>query len=104
MTLAALTPNVQPFACSTVTVCPAIVSDALRAGPGFAATENCTWPLPLPVAPLAIVTHEAPLAAVHAQPPGLVTWTVPVFAAEPTLRLVALTPNEQSGPCVTVTA
>ena len=33
-------------------------------------------PLPLPLAPLVTVIHEAVLAAVHAQPAGLVTATL----------------------------
>ena len=33
-------------------------------------------PLPLPLAPLVTVIHDAVLAAVHAQPVGLVTATL----------------------------
>ena len=46
----------------------------------FAATDRATVPLPLPLAPLVTVSHDAVLAAVHAHPVGLVTVT---FAACP---------------------
>jgi hypothetical protein len=39
-----------------------------------------TDPLPAPDAPDVIVSHEALLVAVHAQPVPLVTFTVPVPA------------------------
>src|SRR4051794_25613947 len=94
----ALTPKVQPVACSNFTVCPAIVSDASRAGPGFAATENCTCPLPVPLAPLTIVAHGAALVAFQVPPSPLVTWTEPVPAEAATVTLAALTPNVQPGP------
>ena len=94
----------QPLAWSSDTVCPAMVSDVSRAGPGLAATENCTWPLPAPVAPLAIVTQGAALLALQAQPSGLVTWTAPLPAAAATLTVDALMPNVQPGPCVTLIA
>ncbi len=42
----------------------------------LAATDRATVPLPLPLAPLVTVSHEAVLAAVHAQPVGLVTVTL----------------------------
>jgi hypothetical protein len=74
-----LTVNVQGAACVTVNVCPAIVSvverDALVV---FAAIVKPTLPLPLPLAPLVMVTHEAPLVAFQAQPRPVVTDTLPV--------------------------
>ena len=59
---------VHAVACVTVNVLPAIVSVPVRSAPELAATENVTVPLPLPLAPDAIVIHVAPLVAVHAQP------------------------------------
>ena len=50
-------------------MCPAIVSDVSRAGPEFAATEYWTWPLPVPVVPLPILSQEAPPFAVQALRP-----------------------------------
>jgi hypothetical protein len=50
----------------------------------LAATLKPTGPLPVPFAPDVIVTHEALLVAVHAQPAPAVTVTVPVLAAAPT--------------------
>ena len=46
--------------------CPAIVTVPERAGPVFAAMLIPTVPLPVPVAPLATVTHGTFDAAVHA--------------------------------------
>ena len=37
-------------------------------------------PLPLPLAPLVIVTHAADEVAAHAHPPSAATSTVPVVA------------------------
>ena len=63
----------------TVKLCPAIVNVADRAVvPVFAATLNATEPLPVPLAPLVIVTHVTGLVAVQAQPVAAVTLTVPV--------------------------
>ena len=42
----------------------------------LAATVRATVPLPLPLAPLVTVIHDAVLAAVQAQPVGLVTATL----------------------------
>lgn len=65
-----------PF-CETVSAWPAIVSVPERAIELLlAATVKPTLPLPVPVAPLAIVIHEAPLVAVHAQPLAAVTLAV----------------------------
>lgn len=58
--------------------CPPIVRVAERADvPVFAAIENATVPLPLPLAPEVIVTQGSGVVAVHAQLPGAVTATVP---------------------------
>jgi hypothetical protein len=48
-------------------MCPATDTVAVRALPVFAATSIWTDPGPVPVAPVAIVIHGAPLTAVHAQ-------------------------------------
>ena len=55
---------------------PAIVSDPPLALDGLDATENVTEPLPLPIAPDAIVSQEALLVAVHVQPLAAETLTV----------------------------
>ena len=71
----------QPPACVTVNVCPAIASDPLRwVAVVFAATEYATEPFPAPVAPDVIVSHDALLAAVHAHPVTADTETFPVDA------------------------
>jgi hypothetical protein len=59
----------------TLTVRPAIISSPVRAPPVFAATVNATLPLPLPEAPEVIVSHGAPLVAVHEQSFRVVTPT-----------------------------
>jgi hypothetical protein len=62
-----------------VNACPPIVSADERAdAPVFAATENATVPLPLPLPPEVIVTQESAVVAVHEQLPGAVTVTVPL--------------------------
>jgi len=50
-----------------IVICP------LRDGPLLAAALIFTTPLPDPASPLAIVSHDAPLDAVHAQPAALLT-------------------------------
>ena len=52
----------------------------------LAATARATVPLPLPLAPLVTVSHDAVLAAVHAQPVWLVTATL---AASPAATALA---------------
>jgi hypothetical protein len=69
-----------PAACVTVNIWPAIVKVPFRAAPVLAATLYATVPLPVPVAPEVMVSHDALLVAVHAQPDPLVTVTVPVLA------------------------
>ena len=75
-----LTVNVQAAAASvTVNVLPAIVSVADLADVAvLAAAVYPTLPLPLPLAPLVIVTHDAALVAVQVHPLVVVTVTVPV--------------------------
>ena len=51
--------NVQPSPWLTVNTCPAIVIVPFRPSPVVAAATNWTSPLPLPVAPEAIVSHGA---------------------------------------------
>jgi hypothetical protein len=62
----------------SVNVFPAIVRVALRAAPVVAAALYCTSPLPLPVAPDAIVSHDSLLDALHEHPSVVVTVTRPV--------------------------
>jgi len=53
----------------TTTVCPAMISVALRdSAVVFAVAATVTVPLPDPLAPLVIVNHAALLVAVHVQP------------------------------------
>jgi hypothetical protein len=70
--------NVQPWPWLTVNVRPATVRVPVRAGPVVDAARNATLPLPVPFAPLVIVSHDALLDAVHAQPGPVVTPTVPL--------------------------
>ena len=56
---------VQPLDCSTLNVCPAMVSVAMRAGPTCAATVKCTTVVPVPVA--GTVTHGELEVALQAQ-------------------------------------
>jgi len=65
----------------------------------FAAMLYPTEPLPLPLAPLLTVIHDAELAAVHAQPVCDVTETVPVRAPDVTERLVGEIVNVQAAAC-----
>jgi len=53
-------------ACVAVNVWPAMVTVPVRASAVLAANDNETVPLPVPLAPDAIVTHAALDAAVHA--------------------------------------
>lgn len=62
-------------ACETAKVLPAIVSVPVRAGPVLAAIEKATVPLPLPLAPDVMVSQDALLVAVHAQPLPVVMLT-----------------------------
>jgi len=87
----------------TVKVRPAIVSDPDRAGPVVAATLYPTSPLPLPLAPDAIVIQDTLLAAVHAQPAPAVTETVPSAPDAGTDRVSGEIAKVQPCPCTTVT-
>jgi hypothetical protein len=73
-------------ACVTVNVCPPIVSVPWRCDAfGFAATANDVEPLPLPLAPDVMVNHVVSLlAAVHAQPFGVVMLVEPLPPAATT--------------------
>ena len=91
-------------ACVTLKVCPAIVKVAERADVVvFAAAVKVTVPLPLPVPPAEMVTQPALLVAVHAQPPVVVTSTVPDPPAAANDWLGAERLKAQAAPaCVTV--
>jgi hypothetical protein len=80
VTVSGETENVHDAAASLTTkLLPAIVSVADRdCVVGLDAAVNPTLPEPLPVAPLVIVTHEAPLAALQLHPAIAVTVTVPL--------------------------
>jgi hypothetical protein len=79
-------------ACVTVSVWPATVIVALRCDPaGFAGAENATDPVPLPLAPLVIVSQLAPLVAVHAQPASAETDAVPLPPLEAIATFAGLT-------------
>src|SRR4051812_24395089 len=86
-----------------VMVCPATVSVPERAGPLVAAAFTETVPLPFPLAPLAIVIHDAWLVAVHAQPAPAVTVTVPLPPEDGTESVCGAAANVQPWPWVTVT-
>ena len=82
-----LTPNRQPLSWLMTNDWPAIDSVALLATPSaFAApTLKFTLPLPVPFAPLVIVTQGTGLDADHCgQPGGELTRTEPLEAASPT--------------------
>src|SRR4051812_5831520 len=95
--------NVQPCPWLTVTVRPATVSVPERAGPLVAAALMFTVPLPEPLAPDAIVIHDAWLAAVHAHPEPEVTLTLELPPDEATDSVCGATVNVQPADCTTVT-
>jgi hypothetical protein len=80
MTRSGVTVNVhETLGSVTTNALPAIVSVAERAvDDPLAAPVNPTLPEPVPVAPLVIVTHDAPLVAVQVHPADVVTITVPL--------------------------
>ena len=81
---------------------PPIVSVTTRGAPTFGATANWTEPLVLPLAPDVIASHGAPPVAVHEQPLGVVTATVPVPPAIATVKLVGESSTMHAVPdCVT---
>jgi hypothetical protein len=94
---------VQPLAWAMVTIRPPRDIVPCRAGPEFAATENCTWPLPLPDDEPPSVIQGAPLAADQVHPWVLVTWMTSVLAAAPTFTLVGLTSTAHPDAWLTVT-
>lgn len=53
-----------------------MVAVPIRLAPAFAANDNATLPLPLPLLPAVIVIHESFAAADHAHPAVVVTVTV----------------------------
>lgn len=68
----------------------------------MAATLNETVPLPEPLPPAVIDSQDAADVAVHEQPAGVLTLTVPLVAAAGTDVLTGETENVQVGPaCVT---
>jgi hypothetical protein len=64
----------------------------------FGATVYATLPLPLPVAPLVIASHDLLLDAVHAQPVAAVTLMVPLPPAATTLAEVGEIAGEHAAP------
>lgn len=95
--------NVQPWPWFTVNVRPAMVSVPERDGPVVDAATNRTVPLPLPDSPDEIVSQGALLAAVHAQPSGAVTATVPLPPDAGSDSVSGAIAKEQPWDCVTVT-
>jgi hypothetical protein len=90
-------------ACVTVRVWPPIVSVPVRAAPVFAAALNETVPLPLPDAPLVMVSQSALFeTADHVQPPAVDTFTEPVPPAGSTLCVVDESENVQPEASVSV--
>ena len=87
-----------------VTVWPAMVSVPVRGDVDvFAAIENATAPLPLPLAPDVMVSQEALLVAVQLQPVAVVTLALLELAAAPGVSDVGDTEKVQGTPaCVTV--
>jgi len=64
---------VAAAACVTVNVRLPIESEPARAVSVFAATENATLPLPVPLAPETIASHGTMLEADHEQPAAVET-------------------------------
>jgi hypothetical protein len=64
-------------------VSPAIVNVVVRVAPLFAATWKATVPLPLPLPPAVIEAHGVELEAVHEQPAGAATPTLPAPPGPP---------------------
>jgi hypothetical protein len=58
-----------------VNVCPAIVTDPVRAAPLFAAMLTAAAPFPMPDAPLVTVSHESLAVADHEHHADVVTAT-----------------------------
>jgi hypothetical protein len=87
----------QPTPWLTLNVCPAIVSVADRAAPAFGSAVNSTRPLPLPLDPAVMRTHDAAGSAVAVQPhpEAAVTSTAPEPPAGGMFAELALNANEQ---------
>ena len=105
MRMTGLTENVQETLGSVTTnVLPPIVSVAERAvDVVLAAPVNPTLPDPVALAPLVIVTHDAPLVAVQAHPADVVTITVPLPPPAESDWLAGEIVNEHgAAACVTV--
>src|SRR5215218_4596739 len=82
------TTALHPLSWLTVKVWPAAVMLPLRAAEEFAATVNCTVPLPLPLAPEVRLIHGAfATIAVHAHPPAAFTLKDPDAPAAGTVWL-----------------
>jgi hypothetical protein len=88
-----------------VTVWPATLSVPVRGVVAvLAAIENATAPLPLPLPPDMMVSHEALVVAVQVQPAGVVTALLLALAVAPGVNAVGDTVNVQGTPAwVTVT-
>jgi hypothetical protein len=95
--------NVHPCPWLSVKVLPATVTVALRPGPVVAAALYCTSPLPVPVAPDAIVSHDSLLDAVHEQPAVVATVTRPLPPAAGTDAESGEMENTHPADCVIVT-
>jgi hypothetical protein len=94
--LAGLIAYEQPLVCVSVNVWPAIVMVPVRVTPELAAAVKLTSPLPVPVAPEAMVIHEVAVVAVHAQPAAVETLTAdPAPPAAPIDWLAGLIVYEQ---------
>jgi hypothetical protein len=85
-----------------VNVWPATVRVPDRSPLVVDATLYCTAPTPVPLAPDVIVSQEALLVAVHAQPAAVVTSRRPVPPLEGTPAEVGSIEYEQPLPCVNV--
>ena len=81
---------VQPSACVTVKICPAMVTVPVRAVPELAAMLSVTVPLPVPLLPLVMVIHGALLVAVQPQAAPVVTLTLAGPPPAGALKLVGL--------------
>jgi hypothetical protein len=66
----------QGPSCVNVNGFPATVTMVLRGGPAFAGITRRTVPVPVPVRPLSIVTHDALVLVVHVHELPVVTLTM----------------------------
>ena len=84
---------VHPLACDTVTVTPAIVSVAVRAGPLFAAMSSITVALPVPVSGDVTSIHETDSTTdhVHDELEVLIAMPDPDTADAPAVTVVGVT-------------